>query len=591
MDGNTDRTCSINQSIATPTKFLFFSLSCACRIPRSELSSLLDLESMTTVIYTSLGPVQGFVDTHVLSDKSTAALPSSSEKPVQKYLGVPFGQAERWSQACSPKPWSEIRQCTEYGAACPQLPGVLSPKLAAATPGFYTRTHVGISEEDMFTVNVYSSEGVKEGDDVSVMVWIYGGSWRDGAASAITYDPTNLVRSATKPLIVVSCNYRVNCFGFFASKDLIDRDGLVGNYGIRDQLLALRWVKQNIGKFGGDSTDVTIFGESAGAASVGYHVGGLEPLFKRAIMQSGGGSTMGYTSVQEHERQWELLLKHFKIDKEDPERVSKARALSTRQILGFQAAFPTLGWSACIESGPKAIWSCHPDARIARGEYPASLESVMLGCCKDEGTIFAELADLLSSQPPVTKFLSLFGEATQHIHTVYEGIQDVASHKTGMIDHPSSKLFHDAIFEAPVRFLAETFIKTPNVKTGKTPSVYLYHSEAILPAWEELGWGVHHFAEVPFVFNSSSFWNNDSNSPAAKTAANFGRKWTSFAFSGTPSSDWPKYSSDERSRYVFKNSGASRLEDVSDGSSEAGIMLFQEVIKARWGIKDKTAQL
>lgn len=222
---------------------------------------------------------------------------------MQKYLGIPYGQAERWKQARPAETWKDVRDCVEYGPACPQLPGELIPKIAAASPGFHLRRHIGISESEMFTVNVFASEGVKEGDQVPVMVWIYGGSWRDGAAHAITYDPSNLVRSSSKPIIVVSLNYRTSCFGFFAARDLIDVDGLVGNYGIRDQLLGLKWVQKNISKFGGNQFDVTIFGESAGAASVGYHAGGLDPIFRRAILQSGAASTMNCTTVEEHERQ------------------------------------------------------------------------------------------------------------------------------------------------------------------------------------------------------------------------------------------------------------------------------------------------
>lgn len=209
----------------------------------------------------------------------------------------------------------------------------------------------------------------------------------------------------------------------------------------------------------------------------------------------------------------------------------------------------------------------------------------MLGCCNDEGSMFAEIGGLAKSQRAVDKFMTLFGKAKQHILAIYSGIDDVASYYGSIIDHPSSKMFHDAVFEAPVRFLAETLSTTPNAKTGKIPAVYLYHSEAVLPTWETFGWGVHHFAEIPFVFNTSSFWKDEPNDPAAKTALNFGRRWIDFAFSGTPGPGWPKYTSSERTRYVFLNRGGSKLEDVSDGTSEIGILLFTEVIKARWGIR------
>lgn len=551
------------------------------------------------MIQTTSGAVRGFVDTHALVNASSVSLPPIADcvAPVQKFLGIPFGRAGRWEQAVpftttendGDTEEGKVRDCVEFGPACPQLPGVLTARLKALSPGMFPRNHVGISEvgEEMLTVNVFCSDGVKQGDDVPVMVWIYGGSWKDGAASGLVYDPTNLVRSAGRPMIVVTLNYRVNIFGFLASKDLVDEDGLVGNYGIRDQLLALKWVNRNIAHFGGDKGNVTIFGESAGAASVGWQVGGIDPLFRRAIAQSGGASTMGYQSVETHEKLWHLLLTHFGIDLQDPERVQKARAISMPDLLKFQAANPSLQWAACVESGPKAIWAAHPDVRIAKGEYVESLESLMLGCTQDEGSIFAEFFGMTASQKVVDKFLGAFGEATPHIKKYYSGIEDVASYKGNLVDHPASRFLHDALFDGPVRFFAETVSSTPHARTGREVAVYLYKSEAILPAWETLDWGAHHFSEVPFVFNSASLWDNDPSSPEAKTAECFGGKWTSFAFTGCPGSDWPRYTADDKRRMVLENGGRQRVEEVSAGASEMGLFMFGEIIRARWGIEEK----
>ncbi|CCG82792.1 Carboxylesterase, partial [Taphrina deformans PYCC 5710] len=403
----------------------------------------------TSVVQTTAGPVQGFIDTHVLSDKSTRSLPKSSQIPVQKFLGVPFGQAQRWSQATPVESWTQVRECFEFGPTCPQPAGMLSPILRKTTPGIHPREHIGSSEADMFTVSVFASEGVREGDKVPVMAWIYGGSWKDGSNASMFYDPTNVIRAASRPMIVVSINYRVNIFGFFASKDLIDSDGLVGNYGVRDQLLGLKWVNQNIEKFGGDADNVTIFGESAGAASVGWQVGGIDPIFRRAIAQSGAASTMGYQSVEAHEKTWQLLLSWFKIDLTDPDRVRKARAISAEDLLKFLSAHPALQWAACIESGPNAIWAQHPDVRIAKGEYVESLESLIVGCTQDEGSIFTQFFGMEKSQGPVDKFLGAFGEATPYIKKYYDGIEDVQNYKGKLTDHPVSRFLHDALFDGP----------------------------------------------------------------------------------------------------------------------------------------------
>lgn len=97
------------------------------------------------------------------------------------------------------------------------------------------------------------------------MVFIFGGGFRDGASSYNVYGPDFLLE---KDVVMVSFNYRVGPFGFLSTGD----DVVPGNAGLKDQLLALKWTKQNIGQFGGNSSEITIFGQSAGAASVGYHI-------------------------------------------------------------------------------------------------------------------------------------------------------------------------------------------------------------------------------------------------------------------------------------------------------------------------------
>lgn len=544
------------------------------------------MASPTVIIETSSGPVQGFIDTHLLSDKSTAGLPPSTEVPVQKYLGIPFGQAERWRQAVPAQSWSSTLKCLEFGPACPQPPGFLSAQLKRVSPGFYGREHIGVSESEMFTVNVFTTAGVKAGDQVPVMVWIYGGSWKDGAASGLVYDPTNIIRQADRPMIVVSLNYRVNIFGFFAAEELIDDDGLVGNYGLRDQRLGLQWVQQNIEKFGGDIGNVTIFGESAGGASVCYHLGGKDALFRRVISQSAGASTMGYQTVATHQKLWNMLLSHFEIDATDPDRVAKARAIPTVELIKFVIANPSLQWAACVETGQSAIWDVHPDVRIAKGDFVGSVDSLMLGCTQDEGSIFAEAFGMTKSQQAVDKFLGAFGEATPHLKAYYVGIDDISSYEGKLTAHPVSKFLHDALFDGPVRFLAEIASSTPHAKTGKSMRVHLYKTEAIVPAWATFNWGAHHFSEVPFVFNSSSIWDNDDACAEAKTAHNFVKKWTSFASSGNPGQDWPQYTVKDRQRLVLQNDGQQHIEPVSQGTSELGLQIFSRIIRARWNIGD-----
>ena len=129
-----------------------------------------------------------------------------------------------------------------------------------------------------------------------VMVFIHGGGFTSGSGSVFLYRGGNLVRNGDA--VVVTINYRLGALGFLGHRDLADPDGLVGNWGIHDQVAALRWVRDNIAAFGGDPGSVTIFGESAGGFSVATLLGtpAAAGLFHRAVVQSGGAHVH---SVQE----------------------------------------------------------------------------------------------------------------------------------------------------------------------------------------------------------------------------------------------------------------------------------------------------
>ncbi|ORY78667.1 Alpha/Beta hydrolase protein [Protomyces lactucae-debilis] len=531
-------------------------------------------------IQTTLGPVSGFVDTHVISDKSTADQPKSNQKPVVKYLGLPYGEAGRWEQARPHMQWSATKACLEYGPATPQLPAVMGQRMAKVD-GFLKRLHLGISEKDIYTLNIYTPDGAKEGDDLPVMVWLYGGSWKDGSASAMIYDATNVIRDASQPVIIVTVNYRTNIFGFLATEDLRDNDGLVGNYGLRDQLLGLKFVKDNIRKFGGDAGNVTIYGESAGAASVVYHCVGRDAIFKRAIAQSGGTGTMSFLNIRDHEALWNLILKSFGIVSEDKaERVRRAKEIPMKHLLGFLHKMPGLIFSACQEQGPNAIWTEHPAAKFDRGETVPSLESFMAGVCTDEGLIFAQLFGMHDDQSRIDSFVKKHGAAAAYYPHVYANIGDAKQHKGDLESHPASRMIHNELFEGPVVFDIERLSKAGKVKC------FLYRSNAILPSWREFGWGVHHASELPLVFKTAGLWRNDANAEEARTAQDYVDKWVAFAARGEPANTqvWPQYSASNRQRYVFEMGGssASHLEEVDISPA---MQLHEGVIKAVAGIQ------
>lgn len=190
------------------------------------------------------------------------------------YKGIPFAAPPvgdlRWKAPQPVIPWEGVRDATEFGP---------SPIQSMAFPGMTL-------SEDCLYLNVWTPAQSKK-DKLPVMVWIYGGGFMMGSSSL--YDGAPL---AEMGVVLVTINYRVGQLGYFAHPELSAEspDHVSGNYGIMDQIAALKWVKENISEFGGDSSKVTIFGESAGAISVSMLCASplAKGLFRGAISQSGG---------------------------------------------------------------------------------------------------------------------------------------------------------------------------------------------------------------------------------------------------------------------------------------------------------------
>ncbi|XP_046426320.1 esterase E4-like [Neodiprion fabricii] len=199
--------------------------------------------------------------------------------PFFSFKGIPYAQPPlgklRFKAPQEETAWSGVRDAVSHGSICPQL-DVALPILRG--------------DEDCLFINVYTPSLGSE--RLSVMFWIHGGGFEQGSANDEIYGPDYFMGTG---VILVTVNYRLGALGFLSSGD----DDAPGNTGLKDQAAALRWVKRNIARFGGDPEKVTIFGESAGSACVHYHI--LSPmsagLFSRAIGQSGSSlNNWAYTN-------------------------------------------------------------------------------------------------------------------------------------------------------------------------------------------------------------------------------------------------------------------------------------------------------
>lgn len=281
-------------------------------------------------------------------------LRGSESGGVSSWKGIPFAAppvgAHRWRAPRPPAAWQGVRDATQYGHDCMQLPFPSDAAPLGTTPA-----------EDCLYANVWRPTRVAK--KLPVIFWIYGGGFVNGGASPPTYSGANLAKQG---VLVFSANYRVGRFGTFAHPQLTRENadnGRLGNYGYMDQLAALEWVHRNISAFGGDPANVTLIGESAGGMSV--HTLVVSPLarglFHKAVVMSGAsGIQMGGADLAAIEKIGVEFAASKGIAADDPDALTRLRALSAEEVtsgLNLTALF--------APEGPRTFASPFVDGRIA----------------------------------------------------------------------------------------------------------------------------------------------------------------------------------------------------------------------------------
>ena len=237
------------------------------------------MASSTMTLSTSLGKIRGIV-----------------RDDCRVFLGVPFAHAGRFEYAVPTERLSDgpeaVFDATKPGPGCPQNRAV-HEHLEHATRNFYKKEYregdTFTYDEDCLNVNIFTPLGAEDPTrKFPVIVFFYGGGFDSGLNNENTFDGAGFAR---RGVITVFANYRVGVLGYFTHEEIRRRTGRDGNFGLDDQLTALRWVKAHVADFGGDPENITVMGQSAGAISTQYLC--LMPenkgLFQHAVMMSGGG--------------------------------------------------------------------------------------------------------------------------------------------------------------------------------------------------------------------------------------------------------------------------------------------------------------
>ncbi|CAH2042748.1 unnamed protein product, partial [Iphiclides podalirius] len=295
------------------------------------------------------------------------------------YLGVPYATVDRRFQASKPvKEWNGVRDAYDEHIRCIQR---------------FTPTTILGREEDCLTLNIYTPVHPSPQQQLRpVMVYIHGGGFRDGSGSPFLYGPEYLVKHG---VILVTLNYRLEIIGFLC----LGIKEAPGNAGLKDQVQALKWVRDNIRAFGGDPDSITLFGESAGSASVFYHL--LSPmskgLFHRAIMQS--GSAMSPWSFQfEPLETASALARQLGFETHEPYELYRIFTNTSAQKLLSTRVPRTLGdlvlseniFVPCVEkeiAGEDQFLTDFPYYLFSQGSY--SKVPMIVGYNNAEGYMFA----------------------------------------------------------------------------------------------------------------------------------------------------------------------------------------------------------
>jgi para-nitrobenzyl esterase len=455
---------------------------------------------------------------------------------VRIFLGIPYAAAPvgdlRWKPPVPPAKWAGVRRATEFGPHCMQGP-IYGDMIFHDSGG----------SEDCLSLNVWTPARTPEAK-LPVMVWIYGGGFVAGTTSEARQDGEHL---AQQGVVVVSMNYRLGIFGFLAHPELAKESGhnSAGNYGLLDQLAALRWVHQNIAAFGGDPANVTIFGESAGSFSVSALMASplAKGLFQKAIGESGAafsssGLPFDPLGVRE-EKDSKLVGSTFGV-----QTLAELRALPAQKLLD---AFGKPGPTA-FAFGPDVDGYFLPEsvpAIFAAGKQ--NDVPLLAGWNHDEGSF--EI--VFSPQKPTVDSMKAtaqkeFGAKAAEFLRLY-AVDTDAQARRSMQDFAGDRFIAWATWR---------WIDAQST-TGKQP-VYRYRFDLAPPADPEgpQELGAFHSAEIEYVFGQLDSkarvrWRPQDR----KLSAQMQRYWANFARSGDPNGEglakWPPYASSSGWRVMY----------------------------------------
>jgi len=478
-----------------------------------------------------------------------------NEGEVLAWKGIPFAAPPvgelRWRPPQPVPAWAGVLNADRFKSDCAQEPFPADDAPLRVTP-----------DEDCLGLNLWKPAHAA-GAPLPVLVWIYGGGFVNGGSSPAVYDGSAFAKNG---IILVSFNYRLGRFGFFAhpalSAEARERGEPLANYGYLDQIAALKWIQDNIAAFGGDPNNVTIFGESAGGTSVLHLLSTpmAAGLFHKASVLSGGGrgSLLGSLHLNQPGNDGGLSAeavglvfanKHG-IEGED------AQALAALRALPAEALIDGLNLATLWQADETYVGGPILDGGIVFQTPQQALES---GSWNQMPVLVGSTSADLGFPPAGDKaaLFARFGANAQRAREAYDPGGDAP------LETVRALMAMDQTMGEPPRFMSR------QVSAQGLPAYFYrfsYVAESMRAEWTG---GAPHASELPFVFNTvNARYGDDLTEADRQTAEAANRYWSNFAKTGNPNlpevsglPEWPRHDATGNIVLDFTLEGPKALSD------------------------------
>lgn len=463
----------------------------------------------------------------VLIDTPIGKIEGLVEGSLNVFKGIPYAQAPlgaaRWKPPVPVTPWTGVKMAKQFGDACIQP--------TRKFPSIYAND-ISPSSEDCLSLNIWAPANAK---DAPVFVWIHGGSLTAGSSKEPSYDGSKL---ANQDMIVVSINYRVGALGYLALAQLSAEspDNISGNYGLLDQIESLRWINNNIAAFGGDSSNITIAGESAGALSVMHLMAApsAHGLFSKAIAQSAYMISLPELKQNQFGQNAAEMVGAYTANQVGAKDLAYLRAMDAQELADGAAAagfFPIPNVDGKVLTGQMVdIFDKGEQAHVP----------LLVGFNSGE----IRSLKMLAPPVPIT--------SAKYEHTIRANYLDLADEFLQL--YPSTDMQENIYATTRDALYGWTSERMAKNQTEIGQPSYLYLFDHGYPAADNADLHAFHASEIPYVFGTfdrtPKLWpkNPDTAEEHAFSDAMI-QYWSSFAKTAKPQADnhrdWPEYGTEQ----------------------------------------------